>query len=160
MSQFAGRHGQIDSGFWFAAMLLMVALGINKQLDLQSLLTELLRGWAKAAGWYEDRRSVQEVTIGLIAAFAAIGAVLLCLLLRRAALEARLAALGLCLVFAFVVIRAASFHKVDALIGRELFGISWNALLELPGIVVIALCALRYAMRTRNRVRRANARLT
>lgn len=62
-------------------------------------------------------------------------------LLRKASSEARVAALGTCLVMGFVVIRAASFHHIDALIASDVAGIRWNAINELPGVPMIAICA-------------------
>jgi hypothetical protein len=38
---------------------LFLALGINKQLDLQTALTELGRVLAYDQGWYEERQTVQ-----------------------------------------------------------------------------------------------------
>src|SRR5688572_23307106 len=54
---------------WSLVTLAMVVLGLNKQLDLQSLFTEILRDMAKSEGWYEQRRAYQRlfiVTIGLV----------------------------------------------------------------------------------------------
>jgi len=44
---------------WRCFAGLMIALGINKQLDLQTLLTIVGRRWAMHGGWYERRRRVQ-----------------------------------------------------------------------------------------------------
>lgn len=159
VAQLSGRHWQTESMFWLCVTLSMIALGLNKQLDLQSLLTEVARLWAKDAGWYERRRIVQERAIGLMVFAAIATAAGLCILLRRTAVEVKLGAVGLCFVFAFVLIRAASFHHVDALIGRGFGGITWNALLELLGILMVGLSAASYAVkqdgrRSRNRMRR------
>jgi hypothetical protein len=135
--------------FWACIALAMLALGINKQLDLQSLITELARVWAKEEGWYECRRVVQQTAIGLLALSAVAAAIGLWFFLRKARMEVKLCGIALCSVLAFVVVRAASFHQVDALIGRDLLGVSWNAILELPGTLLVALCAARYWMKVR-----------
>ena len=54
------------------------------------------------------------------------------------------------LLLAFVLIRAASFHHVDALIKSTLAGVRWNAIMELGGIGLTALGAV-IAMRWRAR---------
>ena len=41
---------------WRLMMVFMIALGINKQLDLQSAFTELGRIMAHKQGWYGNRR--------------------------------------------------------------------------------------------------------
>ena len=51
----AGR----ERGFWVATAIVMVLLGINKQLDLQSDLTDLARTAAHSEGWYVWRRDVR-----------------------------------------------------------------------------------------------------
>jgi hypothetical protein len=154
-SQLSGRNWKTEGAFWACLAMAMFALGVNKQLDLQSLMTEIARNFAKEGGWYDGRRAVQQIAIGLIAAGAGAGAILMVFVLRNAANEVKVAALGFCLVLAFVLIRAASFHHIDLLLGRDVMGIRWNALLELPGIVVIAACAGRYSSRIRSKGRRA-----
>ena len=156
VAHISGRNWKAEGAFWFGVTLLMVALGINKQLDLQSFLTEVARDWAKASGWYAGRRQVQEAAIVLLFISAVCAAVGSWVLMRRAATEIKLAVASLSLVIAFVVIRAASFHHIDALIGSQIGGVSWNALLELPGILLTALGAILY----RARVRRRSGRFT
>jgi hypothetical protein len=154
-SQLSGRNWKTEGAFWACLAMAMLALGVNKQLDVQSVMTEIARNLAKEGGWYNGRRAVQQLAIGLIAVAAGGTALLLVVLLRNAATEAKIAALGLCLVLAFVLIRAASFHHVDLLLGRAVVGIRWNALLEIPGIVVISICAARYSLRIGSRVKQA-----
>ncbi|HVZ33497.1 MAG TPA: hypothetical protein VG963_13790, partial [Polyangiaceae bacterium] len=45
--------------FWGLVLAAMILLGINKQLDLQTLFTEIGRDLAHAQGWYETRRRYQ-----------------------------------------------------------------------------------------------------
>ena len=52
-------NGQSDSHVWRAISIAFFFLGINKQLDLQSAITELGRTVAFAGGWYEQRETVQ-----------------------------------------------------------------------------------------------------
>ena len=47
--------------FWILAAIAMLALGLNKQLDLQTQLTALGRQWARDGGWYKQRREFQAV---------------------------------------------------------------------------------------------------
>ena len=52
-------NGQSDSRVWLALSIAFFFLGINKQMDLQSAMTELGRMVAFSGGWYEQRRTVQ-----------------------------------------------------------------------------------------------------
>jgi hypothetical protein len=65
------------------------------------------------------------------------------LLMRSILGRVWLALLGLGFVCAFVLMRAASFHHMDALIGTWVLGMKMNWLLELPGPALVALVAMR-----------------
>ena len=54
-----GRPRARPSRFWLALAILMLALGINKQLDLQSLATQIGRDVITARGLYSVRRELQ-----------------------------------------------------------------------------------------------------
>jgi hypothetical protein len=131
------------SRFWLALTVLMVALGINKQLDLQSLATQIGRDVIRTWGLYSERRELQ---FGFILAVALIcaGALGAFLWASRRTLRSRWPAIaGMVFILGFVVIRAASFHNVDAFLAARLGGLKWNWILELGGIAVVALAALR-----------------
>lgn len=129
--------------FWWISAGIMSVLAVNKQLDLQSAVTMIARCHAQLYGWYDLRRAAQEVFILLIAAggLALLGA--LAFLLRGVLGQVWLALLGLGFVCVFVVVRAASLHHIDMLLGSQAFGIRLNWLLELPGPTLVALVALR-----------------
>lgn len=134
----AGR----ERAFWWITGGLMLALAINKQLDLQSLLTMVARCHAQLSGWYDDRRAVQEVFVFLVAGAGGLAVGLMSLLLRGILGRIWLALLGLGFVCVFVVVRAASFHHVDMLLGSTAAGLKLNWILELPGPTLVALVAL------------------
>ncbi len=125
-SQFAGRHWRKDGMLWLLLALLSLGLGINKQLDLQSLFTELARDAAKGGGWYEKRRAYQQVFIVGTACVSAATAVLLLLWSWRLGRVQCIAIFGACFILAFVVVRAASFHHVDQLLSDRVLGARWN----------------------------------
>lgn len=129
--------------FWRAVAIVMVLLGVNELLDLQTLLTACGRDHAKAAGWYEQRRTVQYVFVITFAAASIVGSVALLWVTRRAPVSARVAALGLLLILVFVLIRAASFHHIDVFLGSKGPVSSWAMSLEIAGILVVALAAAR-----------------
>ena len=54
----------------------------------------------------------------------------------------RLAVLGALSIIVFVVVRAASFHKVDQLIGATFMGLRWNWILEMGGLLIIHAAAI------------------
>ena len=127
---------------WLAVAGLMLLLGINKQLDLQSLLTQIGRDTALAQGWYEQRGGMQRAFIVAMAAAGALGMAALFALTRRQRRRNWPALAGLCLLTVFLVIRAASFHHVDAMIHGRIAGVKLNWLMELGGIAMVCVAAI------------------
>ena len=122
---------------WRMIVVGLVLLGINKQLDLQSALTEIGRMIAAYQGWYARRHEIQIEFIGWVALLAVVMCCLLAYLAYRAPMATRIALVGSVLLLAFVVIRAASFHHVDQFIRHNIAGIRMNWILEIGGLLVI-----------------------
>ena len=129
--------------FWGISAGIMLLFAVNKQLDLQSLLTMVARCHAQLSGWYDMRRTVQEAFIFMVGAGGLMALGLLALLLRGILGRVWPALVGLGFVGVFVVVRAASFHHVDILLGSQVLGIKLNWALELPGPVLVVLVALQ-----------------
>lgn len=134
-----------EARLWRVLAASFLALGINKQLDLQTALTELGRMMARSEGWYGNRRPVQAAFVACVAVLGLAAAAALWSLARRAPHATRQAVAGTALVITFVVIRAASFHYVDKLLGLRWIGIRVNWVLEMGGISIVIAAALRRA---------------
>lgn len=131
------RTPKRERRLWRLLFWLLVGLGVNKQLDLQTALTELGRVLAFQQGWYGERRVVQVafvVMVGLVAVGA--GGTLLAMA-RHLPKATKRAVTGLVMLLGFVAVRASSFHHVDQLLGSSLLGLKANWLLELGGLSVI-----------------------
>ena len=135
------RDGRQDSRAWYAIAVLFLGLGINKQLDLQTALTELGRVVEVFGGWYDERQTVQIYFVGGVAAVSVTITSVLLLWARRSPIQTWLALVGSCLVLGYVLIRAASFHHIDRLIGRTILGLRWNWVLEMGGITIVLLAS-------------------
>jgi hypothetical protein len=143
---FRARRRALDAAaarLWLGLALFLVALGINKQLDLQTALTEVGRYLAISEGWYERRREVQAEFIEGVAAGAVALALAFAFVARRRLRRFGLALVGAIFLLAFVLVRASSFHHVDVLIHTRLLGLQVNWILELSGIALIGLAAHR-----------------
>jgi hypothetical protein len=134
----AGR----ERGFWGLTAVALILLGLNKQLDLQTDLTLAAKYLAQSEGWYDWRREAQGIFLLVIALGAAAAAFFLLRWLRGSSASARVAAAGLVTLFAFIVIRAASFHHVDYWVTVNVGGLRSGWWLELLGIGIIAGAAL------------------
>lgn len=127
--------------FWMGMTCIMAALGVNKQLDLQTWLTEVGRDLALTYGWYAKRRVVQAFFIGALLVGGLVARSWLLQRLTGLDVYARRAASGLVVLGVFVLVRAASFHHVDALLGFAIENVRLNVVLELGGIAIIAYAA-------------------
>jgi hypothetical protein len=126
-----------DGHLWRAISILFIALGINKQLDLQTALTEFGRVVADHQGWYNERQIVQ---VWFIMSVTAACILIICVLLtfaRKSPAPTWLALVGTTTILAFVLIRAASFHHIDRFIGETILGLRWNWVLEMGGISTV-----------------------
>jgi len=138
------------SALWKGLAIGLLLLGINKQLDLQTALTEFGRIVAHEQGWYDERQQVQidfimgVFLVGIWLVFAVL------LLAGRNLPRLGLALLGIVFLCCFVAIRASSFHHVDILLGTRVGGLKMNWILELGGIALVGVGAYaeRRALRT------------
>ncbi len=128
---------------WLFLTAAMCGLGINKQLDLQTLFTEVGRELSKTGGWYDLRRTVQVIFIGLVAILGVVSLLSLNWFVRGDFPGLVLPLSGLALIVCFVIVRAASFNGFDRFISITWFGVKMNWVMELTGIGLIALGALR-----------------
>jgi hypothetical protein len=128
--------------FWLATAFVMAVFGINKQLDVQTWFTEVAREMALAQGWYAYRRQMQVAFIvGLLVGGLGLRT---WLNLKLSSLRAhvRRAGAGLLLLSVFVVMRAASYHHVDVLLGISWAGARINVVVELGALLVIVWAAI------------------
>ncbi len=135
-------HRQRD-WVWILVALGLTALGLNKQLDLQSLFTDIGRVASHHLGWYEVRRGVQKwFVLGVIAGSGAFGA---WFVWHRHAFWTchKLLSSGLALLAVFVLLRMMTFYHFEALSEDGHLTEALNLTLELGGILLVFLAALR-----------------
>ena len=128
---------KVQKQFWIIISCLMFLLCINKQLDLQSLLTALGRFILKEQGLYDYKRLLQVVFLASIFLAALIGFLFIVKKLYKAAKKEMLAIFGIVFLLMFILIRASSFHNIDSFIGYSLLGFKMNWFIELSGIGLI-----------------------
>ena len=138
---------------WLGVGVLMTFLCINKQLDLQSLFTDVGRLIAERQGWYGQRRAVQLLFVISVAAAGILTFVIAARKIKSVLREGMLLLLGLSWLLIFIIVRAASFHHVGVLLGSELLGVRVNWILELGGIALIAFSAARASRHPREGVK-------
>ncbi|WP_170476728.1 isopropylmalate isomerase [Ruegeria arenilitoris] len=128
--------------FWATLGIVLFALMINKQLDLQSALTAGGRCLSQMQGWYEERRAVQFIFIVAIVLTGFNIAIFSLWALRQHLRAVGLALIGLIILICFILIRAAGFHHFDEFLNTEIQSIRMNWILELTSIALIAINAI------------------
>jgi len=128
-------------GMWLLVATLLSFLCLNKQLDLQSLLTDIGRIFAWRQGWYEERREYQKWFVLGVLAVSIVTTISLFFMYRQFWLKHFLLSFGLAFLITFIVIRAISFHHFDTILKSSVGGVKMNGFLELSGIGLIWLTA-------------------
>ncbi len=130
--------------FWSLAAGLLIFLGVNELFDLQTVLTAVGKLWSLEQGWYEDRRRYQLEFVLLLAILAALAGLAALRLTRSTHRTVRWALLGLVFIGVFILVRAASFHHVDALLGMGPSAFNWGSVQEMLGILIVGVASHRY----------------
>ena len=136
------RESELQQKGWLQIAVLLVALGINKQLDMQSLLTQEARVLLYQLNIYQYKRELQILFIVVFTVFAFGLAIKMLTTTKSYRQGMKIACVGVATVMSFVASRAASFHHIDALLGVSFGGMSFNFLAEMTGICIIAAGAL------------------
>ena len=123
--------------FWIVLAAGLAFLGLNKQLDLQTLLIDIGRMVARAQGWYEERRDFQKVFAGLAAIGGAGCLAVLVWLIHGHWRRLALALAGVLLLVCYLGLRIAVFEHVDEALGISLKSALAEALLEVGGAACI-----------------------
>ena len=127
--------------FWLLLAVLLLALGVNKQLDLQTLFGRTMRDLAHAQGWYGDRRRFQRAFVSVASVVSLAGLSALAVGLWPMRRRVWLALFGLATLLVFVLLRAALFQHVGpAWVTRSEPLHTW---LELFGVGVLGWAASR-----------------
>ena len=127
---------------WLFQAIFLLGLGVNKQLDFQTALTEMGRMVARSNGWYERRLPIERGFIFGVALTAVALALALGVWVLRSSWPARVGVVGTGILMGFVVMRAASFRHLDVgrVSGSLIAGHAWIA--ELGGIATVLAAAL------------------
>jgi hypothetical protein len=138
----SARCGQPEQWFWFGLAVMLVALGFNKQLDLQTPFLGLSKHLAMAEGWYRERRVIQWTFIACMALAAGSIVIWACWKLRRLWRDYWLAYAGIILLLGFVLFRASPIQRVNFPPWPNGTVPGKKHMLELAGIACIGIAGL------------------
>jgi len=142
-SRSAARDHRTLARLWLMLGVSMLALGANKQLDIQSLLIQIARDRALRDGWYEGRGQYRTESILLGAVVALAVAATLLLQFRRVIRYVPFAVAGAAVLALFIAIRATKVDDSDS--GST----SRHVALELLGICLVSVDGVRLRRKQR-----------
>ncbi|MES2500765.1 MAG: hypothetical protein V4570_09520 [Pseudomonadota bacterium] len=127
----------VDPYFWLVVGGFVLLLGINKQLDLQTVFEVGMKDLAKSNGWYAQRRIMQTAFVTMLG----IGLLTILIMLRgmlaKSCRNHKTVCLGVLLLCVFIVLRAGAFNHLSFLDTQSYWGFNAHALLELTALCVI-----------------------
>jgi hypothetical protein len=133
----AGR----DKEGWLLIVITLVMLGVNKQLDIQSLFAQEAGRVLQVMGMYAERRFLQRVFIVSLMLTLLSTGIFLSFRFARENVQLKLAFAGFFLLMLFVASRAAVFHRVYKMPLAYFGGVPLNFLFENGGLALIAIGA-------------------
>jgi hypothetical protein len=140
---FGREHRLQHQLIWGVLAVGLLFLSINKQLDIQSWFTAVIKTIAYEQGWYEFGQRAQIIFIIGLIAISLTAIIIGAWFFRHVWRQYWLLGLGLLFIARFVIVRAATFYGVSL---PELsrftggFRITW--LLEFLGALVITMAAI------------------
>ena len=140
---FKDGQARVHQLIWLGLAAFLVFLGINKQLDLQSWFTAVVKAIAWEQGWYEAGQRAQVL---FLAGFGLVGVTAVAILgwlVRRSWRHYAFVFLGLLVILRFIAVRMATFYAIPLPeLSQFTGGFRINGALELIGTAVITLTAL------------------
>lgn len=130
--------------FWVSLFGIIVLFAINKQLDLQLLITDIARTAAKEYQVYEQRKPFQIRVIALFASIALGLFGLVSVLVWKSHKTLLLALTGVAVIFGYFVLRLVSYHAIEEIMKQRYVFISLYDVLELAGVALVGVGVLWY----------------
>ena len=128
--------------FWIMVFIIVFDLGINKQLDLQTLFLQIGRKIAVAQGWYGERREFQGIFVFIIAIIIFLFIIYLFNYIKNHWKECGITFIGVLMLMLFVVVRTASINHVVTKV-LSLSDTFYKWIFELGGNVLIIVGSIK-----------------
>jgi hypothetical protein len=141
-----GRHVALARSrrrFWLVLTVLLLVLGLSRELDLQRLAAAAMRALLRDDGVYGERSGLQVALVVAIGAFGMIGLLIALVSFRRVEVSVLAAMAGAALLTIFTMIRTISLHDIDRLLmqGVGVPHAQINNVIEIGALLLVAAAA-------------------
>ncbi|MBK7894869.1 MAG: hypothetical protein IPJ90_08295 [Anaerolineaceae bacterium] len=114
----------VEQRFWRRLTVIVLLLGVNKQLNFLTLFTMLGRSWAWQQQWYAGRQAVQLALVGIVVLLLVTVAGIRLWRLRRLPRRYLLAQILILLLVGFVLVRGHVFARGGLLF---VYAVCWHS---------------------------------
>lgn len=128
---------------WICIAAILLLLGINKQLNFQTLLIIVGRSLANKHGWIENSRKIEMLFAAIFCLGIGIMGTLVLFRIRHILSKAWIEITGIALLLGFTVIRAGQIDHIGKAEKLQSMLIHIHAI-ELTGILIIVFAMFRY----------------
>jgi hypothetical protein len=126
------------AGGWFLTSFVLLMMAIESVLQLNHLMVLLMRGYARAEGWYGERRYWQAIVVGCVIV---LSLAIVLWLRKRQQEEWHLqgnVVIGMSVLVVLQLMHYISLHHVDALLNFHLgAGIRAERVIESVGLLLV-----------------------
>jgi hypothetical protein len=138
----AGRRLKEEWLFWCVVCIAMALLGVVKQFNALTAVTEVGRLIAGSGGWTEQRGAVQVLAMVVLLGVSALALRGVLALSASVVTRHRVTILAGAYLLVFVILRGISWHGLGVILNYEIWGARVNWLAELLGVYGVAVSAL------------------
>ncbi|MDJ0771630.1 MAG: hypothetical protein QNJ12_22785 [Ilumatobacter sp.] len=132
--------------YWFLSAGLLVAMGAARAWGLGERVGQIGREQAATDGWYESRRDLQALTVGVLGLIGLVAVVVAIWRLPRRRRRYLVHVFAMAGLIGFAAVRIVSLHQIDTVLyRRDVGGLRVVALVELCLLVLTVLATLMAA---------------
>ncbi len=137
------KHFGGNYQFWLYLAAFLFLLGINKQLNLQAWLVEIMQNRARTYGWYGYKQSIFTICISMLGVGILLAMLRFRLYLASSWRNYKIAWAGILLLLMLVLIQMNSAMDADMLMKQQVLGfsigLSISTIIEISALLLVIL---------------------
>ena len=139
-------EAQTERSVWYVLATVVASAGVLRLIAAGDRISSVVRDRARSIGWYGDRSSAQIVAM-IVLVILGLAAIAVVAAVRRRGLRTiqvpTLIVVGLLIAIGLAATRIVSLHRLDALLTREILGVSVMTFVEIGALTMMLLGVVR-----------------